>query len=136
MDRKELLEVLQKCGFYLHNQKRKKLGQYRILLYLSHHLKSSQKDIQAHLRIQAGSISEILLKMEKAGLVYREKDERDKRRILVDITKEGKDKLQGLIEEYERENEILFDILNDEECKQLYQLLNKLYKEWTEGALC
>ncbi len=136
MDRKILLNVLQKCGFYLHNQKGKKLGQYRILGILKKEGAIPQQELQKHLRVKSGSISEILLKMEKAGLILRTRSCEDKRRVLVDVTEEGLSKLNFLVQEYERENEHLFNSLSEEECKSLYEMLMKLYTAWTGEVLC
>lgn len=132
MDRKELLDSLLKCGHFLHDQKGKKLGQYRILLFLKNHQQVSQMELQHFLRVQAGSISEILLKMEKAGLVSRCKDSLDKRRILINLTDLGLKKVNELILEYEEENEHLFDCLNDSECVELKDILDRLYEKWVK----
>ncbi|MDE6407486.1 MAG: MarR family transcriptional regulator [Anaeroplasmataceae bacterium] len=130
MERKELLNLLQKCGHYLHHQKGKKLGQYRILLILKDHPNLPQSDLLEWLHIQAGSLSEILLKMESNQLILRTKDSKDKRRILLNLSAAGLEKVNILIQEYESENEMLFSSLSDEECLKLYELLARLYKSW------
>lgn len=134
MERRQLLDLLQRCGHHLHNQKGKKFGQYRILLILSHHPKISQKELQTLLHIQAGSLSEILTKMEGCQLIKRTKCEEDRRSVHIEITTEGKAKVKSLIEEYEEENELLFASLNDEECKLLWDLLSRLYLDWRGEA--
>lgn len=130
MERKELLDLIQKCGHFLHHQKGKKLGQYRILMILKKHEILPQGQLLDFLHIQAGSLSEILLKMEVKGLIVRTKDSKDKRRTLVKITQEGLAKVNTLIEEYETENEKLFYSLSDEECIHLHHILTRLYKDW------
>ncbi|MDE5715391.1 MAG: MarR family transcriptional regulator [Anaeroplasmataceae bacterium] len=130
MERKELLDLIQKCGHFLHHQKGKKLGQYRILLILKKHSLMPQGQLLECLHIKAGSLSEILLKMEMNGLIVRTKDDKDKRRILVELTEKGLFKVNSLIEEYEVENEKLFLALNDVECNQLFDILTRLYKDW------
>lgn len=130
MERKELLDLIQKCGHFLHHQKGKKLGQYRILLILKKHSLMPQKELLECLHIKAGSLSEILLKMETNKLIVRTRDSKDKRRILVELTDEGLVKVNSLIAEYEKENEALFKSLNDDECNQLFTILTRLYKDW------
>ena len=130
MERKILLDLLQKCGHFLHHQKGKKFGQYRILLMLKKNPSLAQKELLNHLHIQAGSLSEILLKMEMQGLLERTKAENDKRKTVVHLTQKGLAKVEELMKEYEQENENLFSSLNDEECKILFELLKKLYVSW------
>lgn len=130
MRRRELLNLLQKCGHFLHHQKGKKFGQYRILLILKEHPMLPQSELLKCLHIQAGSLSEILSKMESNHLVSRIKDFEDKRKFLLELTEEGLNKVNSLMKEYEIENEMLFSSLNDEECEVLYCLLTRLYQNW------
>ena len=130
MERRQLLDLLQRCGHHLHNQKGKKFGQYRILLILSRHPKITQKELQELLHIQAGSLSEILTKMEGYHLIERTKREEDRRSVQIQITKAGLAKVQCLTEEYQEENELLFSSLSDEECSILWDLLSRLYLDW------
>lgn len=132
MERRELLDDLQKCGHYLHNSKGKKFGQYRILLILSKNPGMAQKELQDFLRIKSGSISEILLKMETNGLISRSKAQEDKRKVIIELTDLGLTKVKELTSEYEKENESLFNCLNDDECRQLKALLEKLKSAWLE----
>ena len=132
MERRELLDDLQKCGHYLHNRKGKKFGQYRILLILSKNPGMAQKELQDFLRIKSGSISEILLKMEVNGLISRSKAQEDKRKVIIEVTDLGLTKVKELTSEYEKENESLFNCLNDDECRQLKTLLEKLKSSWLE----
>lgn len=130
MDKKELLNNLQKCGHFLHCQKGKSLGQYRILLILKKEGVIPQKELQQILRIQSGSISEILSKMESNELIYRTKDKNDKRKALVGLSLKGEEYIKKLINDYEYENQNLFNCLSDEECDNLNNLLIKLYSYW------
>ncbi len=132
MIKKELLDDLQKCGHYLHSRKGKKFGQYRILLILSKQSGMPQKDLQDFLRIKSGSISEILFKMENSGLISRFKSAEDKRRTIVKLTEVGLKKVKELTEEYESENEELFNCLSDDECVILKNILGKLKSAWLE----
>lgn len=134
MERKILLDLLQKCGHFLHHQKGTKFGQYRILLLLKKNTSIPQKDLLNCLHIQAGSLSEILLKMETQGLIQRTKDTSDKRKTLVHLTQKGLDKVEELMGEYQKENESLFASLTDKECETLYEVLRKLYYDWKGEA--
>ena len=54
--------------------------QGRVLRIVTNHDGINQKKLQEIIGIQPGSLSEILLKMEKAGYILRKDDENDKRR--------------------------------------------------------
>lgn len=82
------------------------------------------------LHIKSGSISEILGKMETGHLIQRTRDTADKRKVLVSLTEQGQEYVERLISEYEKENEALFDCLNEEECRRLMEILIKLYDSW------
>lgn len=130
MERRELLNILQRCGHFIHCRKGKKLGQYRILLILKNRGTLPQKDVQDILHVKSGSISEILGKMEVGRLILRTRDTSDKRKVLVSLTEQGLAYVERLIAEYEKEDEALFDCLNEDECRQLKEILDKLYNSW------
>ena len=130
MEKKDLFDYLQRCGYYIHSQKGKKFGQYRILLILRKEGQIQQKKLQDILKIQSGSISEILSKLESRCLIKRFRDELDKRRILISLTEEGYKTIIAIEEEFKNEEQYLFDTLDEDECEQLGSILKKLCDEW------
>ena len=64
-------------------------GQGHVLRMLYHMGPMSQKELQERMGIQAGSISEVTLKLEKKGMVSRCKSPEDRRRILLSLTEQG-----------------------------------------------
>lgn len=90
----------------------------------------TQKQLQEMLEIQAGSISEILSKMEDNRLIERLKDHEDKRRMLVSLTQQGEEH----VKEYRLGKKMgdSFSPLNDEEKEQLKILLLKLLDSWKQ----
>lgn len=127
-DRDELSELLRKCGHYLYHQNNKKRGQGRILKILAQSEEMTQKDLQGHLEIQSGSMSEIISKLENKGMVTRERDETDKRKIILRITKVGREKVERHLKE--EKSKPLYESLSEEEQETLKVLLKKMLGNW------
>lgn len=109
-------------------------GQTRILGMLAE-TESGEMDQRALLEalpVKAGSLSEILRKLERGGCIERRRDEADKRGIIVRITESGR--------VIYRESEVfkadleqrLFGSFPEEKKQQLISLLNDLIDMWDE----
>ncbi len=128
MDKLDLAGLFIKCSQILNHKMGKKQGQGRILEILSERDTISQKELQDILNIKAGSISEILAKLEKSGKIIRYKDDNDKRKSVIQITDKGR----NTITRYKDNNEDIFFMLDDNEKEQLSLLLNKMLTSWKE----
>ncbi|MCD7839429.1 MAG: MarR family transcriptional regulator [Erysipelotrichaceae bacterium] len=128
MDKLDLAGLLIKCSQVLNHKMGKKQGQGRILEILNERDTISQKELQDILNIKAGSISEILSKLEKSGKIIRYKDNNDKRKSVIQITDKGR----NTITHYQNNNEDIFFMLDDNEKEQLSYLLNKILISWKE----
>ncbi|MCD7949204.1 MAG: MarR family transcriptional regulator [Erysipelotrichaceae bacterium] len=128
MDKFDLTGLLINCAQVLNHKMGKKQGQGRILEILNERETISQKELQDILNIKAGSISEILAKLEKSGKIIRYKDENDKRKSIIQITDKGR----NTIVRYKDTNEDIFFMLDDHEKEELSQLLNKILTSWKE----
>ncbi len=122
-----LYALMRACGHVLYHQGGRKSGQGRILRILSHCESMSQRELQEILGIQTGSLSEILAKMESAGLIERERDETDRRRSIVRLTQTGRDRA-GKCRAGEHPD--MFSALNEEQKNQLKELLSILLADW------
>lgn len=126
----ELLPLMEGCGHFLHHRRGGKRGQGKILKILSLEGEMTQKELQERLGIQAGSMSEIVLKLEAKGFIERKRDEEDKRKIKLTITEAGKVHFEEKRKEHIEQEKNLFDALTLEEKLQLQGLLLKLHKSW------
>jgi DNA-binding MarR family transcriptional regulator len=73
-----------------------------------------------------GAISRLLVELESQGLVRRRRDPKDQRRILVELTRRGRDRLD---DHRPRMNAVIdqqFSALSPEELEELRRLLGKL----------
>lgn len=78
------------------------------------------------LAVTRANISGLLRGLEKCGMVRREMDTTDRRRILVHLTPKGKEILEQAWPIYEETVAELFHPLNDEEQALLLSMLHKL----------
>lgn len=108
-----------------HHKKGRGAGQGKILNILSSVEQINQKELQERLEIQAGSLSEILGKLEKHEWITKEKSEEDKRSVIIKITEKGKEALH-LIEEEHKNQKDIFSVLDEEEEQKLKNILEKL----------
>lgn len=128
--REELLAELRKCGRFLYHKFGGRHGQGKILRILADKEELSQKELQDMLGIQSGSISEIINKLERRGLLYRVKDEADKRMTKLHITEEGLEELKEIEQRVIPGTEELFEVLKKEEQETLAELVKKLNASW------
>ena len=121
--------LLDRCGhLFAHRIGRKKRGQDSILTVISRNPGITQKELGEILGIQPASVSELLMKLERKGLVLREKDAQDRRSIKVQLSEDGCSHLA----EPEEERSDPFQTLSTEEQEQLRSLLEKLLADWEQ----
>ena len=98
--------------------------QYIAMMVMWEHKSISVKDMGKLLFLDSGTLTPMLKKMEKAGLIQRKRSEHDERMVIVTITDKGEElhdkaaeipsKMAGCI------------TLNNDEAMHLYTLLHKM----------
>jgi DNA-binding MarR family transcriptional regulator len=88
----------------------------------------SQKDISYLLDMRNQSLSELLTKLEKAGLINRTQSETDRRVMNIKLTKEGED-AANQAEQGKQDYGQIFDCLGEEERKNLSEYLARIITE-------
>ncbi|MBO7364403.1 MAG: winged helix-turn-helix transcriptional regulator [Lachnospiraceae bacterium] len=91
----------------------------------------SQRELQHLLDIQPGSMSELLKKMEIQGLIVRERDGEDRRKVTVALTEKG-----TALAEQKHGRPDPYAALTDEEKETLKALLSKLVASWEPARKC
>ena len=120
--------LLRRCAhIYIHQEGGGHTTQRRILEMLSQR-EMSQQDLQKELHIQSGSISELITKLEGKGLVLRRRDDQDRRKVTLEITEGGRERIAR--KPVVRSQEEIFSALSAEEQAQLRALLEKLMESW------
>ncbi|MDR0673682.1 MAG: MarR family transcriptional regulator [Zoogloeaceae bacterium] len=107
-------------------------AQGHILSILDEQGDMNQRQLLERLRIRSASLSELLQKLEKNGLVLRQRDARDRRNYRLFLTESGR----ALLDEHRRRRkeaaDILFSALDEAERASLAALLTRLVTLWGE----
>lgn len=109
-----------------------KASQKRILIILNDIETITQRDLTMRLGIQPGSASEILSKLENAGLIRRTMSETDRRTANISLTDQGRTAALEAAAQRARRHEEMFCCLSEEEKEQLLSLLEKVNQDWTQ----
>lgn len=105
-------------------------SQKRILIVLLETGKITQRVLTERLGIQPGSASEVLAKLEHAGLIAREASSEDRRTTDVSLTEKGREQaMEALALRQERHTQ-MFSCLSEQEKDQLLGLLEKVCRDW------
>lgn len=105
-------------------------SQKRILIVLLETGKITQRALTKRLGIQPGSASEVIAKMENAGLIVRTASTQDRRTTDILLTEKGKKQAIEAKEKRNRRHEQMFSCLLKEEKIQLLMLLEKVNNDW------
>jgi DNA-binding MarR family transcriptional regulator len=65
--------------------------QYLVMLVLWEQAPRSVGELGSQLHLDSGTLTPLLKRMEKSGLVVRERDSEDERRVLISLTQQGRD---------------------------------------------
>lgn len=127
-----LIHNLRRCGHYLRHNTEEKGSQRRVLFLLQRRGPMTQKDLLEIMGVRAGSLSELLSKLEAKGCIAKEKSETDKRNYNVTITPTGLDVLEELQQQYHDSMANLLSGFSEENKEQLNSLLEQLQATWAE----
>lgn len=105
-------------------------SQKRILILLYESGSMTQRELTEKLGIQPGSVSEVLGKLESAGLIRRTLSEADRRTTDIRLTFAGQDQAEEAVEKRRKRHQEMFSCLSEEEKATLLGLLEKLNEDW------
>ena len=128
----KLVHNLRRCGHYLRHHTEEKGSQRRVLHLLHHRGPMTQKDLLDILGVRAGSLSELLSKLEAKGCIVKEKSEADKRNYNVSLTETGLQTLEELQKQYMDSMTALLVGFPEEDKVELNRLLDKLNTLWQD----
>lgn len=105
-------------------------AQGRILFILNEHEGLSQRELLDMLHIRSASLSELLFKLERNGLILRQRDEQDKRNFRLTLTESGRATLDEHRQHRQATATRLFSALDETEREALATLLTRLLDLW------
>lgn len=128
----ELMRHMRWCSHLLYHRYNLNFSRNKILYILHTTGAMTQKALMDHLRIQAGSLSEMLSKLEQQGLLEKTRCPHDKRNCQLTLTEAGRE--QALLFEKERQDmaEYLFATLTAEEKQSLLDMTGRLIEHWSK----
>lgn len=112
-----------------------KASQNRILIILNEVGTITQRELTQRLGIQPGSASEVLMKLENAGLITRTPSEVDRRTTNIELTQEGSRLALEAAGRRNRRHVEMFSCLSMEEKEGLLATLEKINADWEQRYL-
>jgi DNA-binding MarR family transcriptional regulator len=100
---------------------------------IAHHQPVSQREISDHLGLDASDVVGVLDILEAAGMVQRRRDPHDRRRPAVELTELGETAAQRFAALRAKATERVLVGLDDDERRQLVELLNRAAGRFTHG---
>ncbi len=122
----ELDHRLHRCGHFLYHHSAGR-RQRLVLSLLQENGSMSQQDIQKAMNVQAGTISELISKLEHKGFVERSRDGTDRRKVTISLTEAGRE-IRAL--DHEKVLQDRYHVLSETEKQELSELLSKLLDSW------
>ncbi|MGM9662631.1 MAG: MarR family winged helix-turn-helix transcriptional regulator [Oscillospiraceae bacterium] len=107
-------------------------SQKQILIRLREDGPVTQRALTERLGIQPGSASEVIAKLENAGLITRTLSAADRRTADVALTAAGEAMAEEAAEQRRRRHEEMFSCLSEEEKTALLALLDKVHADWEQ----
>ena len=101
-------------------------GQGKIIRLLDQHPGVSQRELAELAALKPASLTETIERMERDGLVERQRDQQDRRIIRVKLTPLGQKRSQQLAKEHQQFQKALLNSLSVEEKQALIQICQKL----------
>ena len=128
-----LLHDLSYCGHYLKVHKGGRSGKSPMLcMLLGSGGTVPQQELCTYFELKPGSLSEILSKMEDAGLIERTRDEHDCRKLNVHLTELGQAQAEKEVTARAKFHDECFSCLTYEEQEQLLDMLERIHAHWEE----
>lgn len=126
----QIVRQLRHAGWFLHYKMGGRVGRRRVLMELSARPGLLQRELQQRLDVQAGSLSELLAKMEADGVLTRDKSPDDGRNFVLSLTEQGRTDAARVRSDYDRRVAEMMSCLTQEEREQLHALLNVMLTCW------
>lgn len=131
MDEKDtqIKSLLFDIGRIIHFGSERRKTQLEVLRLINDNESLNLKDIENEMNIKGSSASEIVSKLERRCYITRQHSSLDRRKIVLEITKKGK---EFLLSAENTRQDTVFSFLNEEEKEILIKTLKKILSSWKE----
>jgi DNA-binding MarR family transcriptional regulator len=112
-------------------------GEYKLLQRLvtrSEDLRMSVGELSRSLLLSSGAMTNRLDRLEKAGHIRRIPDPRDRRGVLVELTEQGQEQIDGAVTEQAAKEKDMVSALSAKELTSLNRLLRKVLSSLEDRA--
>ncbi len=99
-----------------------------VYLFMNENKEIYQKDIEKHFELTNPTVNGIINRLELKKLVYRQKDEFDKRLTLIKLTENGLQMKKNMELDAKKFNEILLNNISNKDLETLTKVLQKLFE--------
>ncbi|MGN1433213.1 MAG: MarR family winged helix-turn-helix transcriptional regulator [Ruminococcus sp.] len=127
---KRLILNLRDLGHIIRFLYEGKGSQKRILIILNESGGMTQRELTERLGIKPGSASEVIGKLESAGLIERTLSQTDRRTADIKLTKAGLKKSNQAVIQRKKRHKEMFSCLTDDEKETLLLLAEKVNNDW------
>src|SRR5699024_6675917 len=100
------------------------VAQFEALAHIRNFQPITQSDLAAGLTVSGGGISRMLARLEREGLIRREREWKTKH---ISLTAEGRALIDRAYPAQVAQQSTMFDVLDEDEKRQLHALMKKLY---------
>lgn len=94
----------------------------------------TQSEIAEKLSVQGATVTNMLQRMEEAGLVARRRDSEDNRLVRVYLTDTGRKQERAITEQFMKVEEAIFEGLDQQQRAVLRQMLKKMLSNMYTGS--
>jgi DNA-binding MarR family transcriptional regulator len=105
-------------------------GAEKHVLFLIYELKSGQpitiSEIANKIGVTLAAVTHQINTLEKQDLVKRLSDSGDRRVVLIELTKKGREQVVALKKEFAKKTQILAEFLGEKDTKELIRLVKKM----------
>lgn len=129
-DKKQLFRELMQTTRVIHSialRNRNEIGHFQgggqiIAVLGKHDNHCFQNELAKMVHVRPGSLSQVLTRLEHAGFITRERDTKDRRQIMVQLTPEGQRENQKLNAEREIFLDALLEKVSVKDCQNLIRI--------------
>ena len=134
MDDRELHAALHALAHNMRGMSDGRAGQGRLLSILLENDGITQRELQDMVFVRSGSLSEVLGKLEGAGLIERRPSMEDRRMMRVFLTERGALEARNCANRRTQTMDGVFDCLTEAEKEQLYALVTRVNEHMEKTA--